>query len=91
MWVLWSSLGFVTFVLKRHKGYFGTDLVSLNRCQMTKTSPGLTRPLQASAPHQRDDVWPLTYDLARNRPKAQRIFNGIVFRTWNPPVPTPYH
>ncbi|GBO02334.1 hypothetical protein AVEN_211611-1 [Araneus ventricosus] len=27
-----------------------------------------------------------TYDLTCNRPNTRRIFSGIGFRTWNPPV-----
>ncbi|GBM05225.1 hypothetical protein AVEN_181614-1 [Araneus ventricosus] len=39
------------------------------------------------APHQREDVWPSTYDLACNRPNTRRIFSGIRFRAWSPPAP----
>ncbi|GBM04986.1 hypothetical protein AVEN_60193-1 [Araneus ventricosus] len=35
---------------------------------MTRTTPELALPLQATAPHQRQDVWPPTYDLASNKP-----------------------
>ncbi|GBM19017.1 hypothetical protein AVEN_172488-1 [Araneus ventricosus] len=48
---------------------------------MTRTTPHL---LQTSAPHQREDVWPPAYDLARSRPNTRRrIFGGLGFRTWN--------
>ncbi|GBN13719.1 hypothetical protein AVEN_126562-1 [Araneus ventricosus] len=60
---------------------------------MMRATSELAPPLQASAPHQREDVWPPTYDLTSNRPNTQRIFSGIKFRTWNPSAlrPTPYH
>ncbi|GBL75238.1 hypothetical protein AVEN_194470-1 [Araneus ventricosus] len=64
---------------------FGTDLVNLNRCQATSTEPELAPLLQTSAPHQRKDVRPLTYDLTCNRPNTRRISSGIRFRTWDPP------
>ncbi|GBM25258.1 hypothetical protein AVEN_45897-1 [Araneus ventricosus] len=35
---------------------------------MTRTTPELSLPLQNSAPHQRVDVWLLTYDLTCNKP-----------------------
>ncbi|GBL71520.1 hypothetical protein AVEN_248987-1 [Araneus ventricosus] len=41
------------------------------------------------APHQRQEVWPPTYDLACNMPHTRWIFRGIGFRTWNPPAPKP--
>ncbi|GBN64142.1 hypothetical protein AVEN_186541-1 [Araneus ventricosus] len=47
-------------VLKQHEGYFGTNLAISNLGQMTRIPPGLAPTLQASAPHQRDDVWPPT-------------------------------
>ncbi|GBM94188.1 hypothetical protein AVEN_100407-1 [Araneus ventricosus] len=34
------------------RGYFGTDIVGLNRGQMTRTTPEVPPPLQTSAPHQ---------------------------------------
>ncbi|GBN67265.1 hypothetical protein AVEN_146049-1 [Araneus ventricosus] len=49
---------------------------------MTRTTPELASPLQASALHQREDVWPPTYDLTCSRPNTRRIFSGIGFRTW---------
>ncbi|GBM48993.1 hypothetical protein AVEN_55205-1 [Araneus ventricosus] len=36
---------------------------------MSITIPELAPPLQTSAPHQREDVWPPTYDVACNRTK----------------------
>ncbi|GBM74680.1 hypothetical protein AVEN_58519-1 [Araneus ventricosus] len=38
------SLIILTSVLKRHEGYFGTDLDILNRGQMTKTTSELPTP-----------------------------------------------
>ncbi|GBL72195.1 hypothetical protein AVEN_115176-1 [Araneus ventricosus] len=60
---------------------------------MTRTTPVLAPTLLTSAPHQREDVWPPTYDLACNRPNTRRIFSGIGFRTWSPLAPKsrPYH
>ncbi|GBO37328.1 hypothetical protein AVEN_55899-1 [Araneus ventricosus] len=53
----------------------------------------LAPPLQTSALHQREDIWPPTYDLKCNNPNTWRIFSGIGFRSWNPPDPKsiPYH
>ncbi|GBL77463.1 hypothetical protein AVEN_41851-1 [Araneus ventricosus] len=56
---------------------------------MTRTTPELAPPFQASTPHQREDVLDTTYDLACSRPHTRRIFSGIGFRTWNPPAPKP--
>ncbi|GBM68153.1 hypothetical protein AVEN_16436-1 [Araneus ventricosus] len=53
--------------------------VILNFCQMTM--PELALPLHTSEPHQREVVWPPTYDLTYNRPNTRRIFRGIRFRT----------
>ncbi|GBN54478.1 hypothetical protein AVEN_209908-1 [Araneus ventricosus] len=44
---------------------------------MTRTTPELAPPLQTSAPHQREDVWPHTYDLTCNKPTTRQIFSGI--------------
>ncbi|GBN35561.1 hypothetical protein AVEN_157061-1 [Araneus ventricosus] len=68
-------------VLKQHEG---TDLVILNRGQITRTTPELASRLQTSAPHQRKDAWSLTYDLMCKRPHTRRISSEIGFRTWNP-------
>ncbi|GBL72706.1 hypothetical protein AVEN_127943-1 [Araneus ventricosus] len=38
--------------VRQHENYFGTDLVLLNRGQMTRTTPEMASPLQTSAPHQ---------------------------------------
>ncbi|GBO45902.1 hypothetical protein AVEN_220981-1 [Araneus ventricosus] len=56
---------------------------------MTRTTPELAPLLQTSMPHQREDFWPLRYDLACNRSHTRRIFSGSVsvLRTWNPPAP----
>ncbi|GBM90417.1 hypothetical protein AVEN_72325-1 [Araneus ventricosus] len=57
------------------------ELVILKRGQTTRTTLELATPLQYSAPHQRTDVRPLTYDLACNSPDTQRIFSEIGSRT----------
>ncbi|GBO27621.1 hypothetical protein AVEN_239945-1 [Araneus ventricosus] len=49
----------VVISVNQHGGYYGTDLVILNYGQMTRTTPELALPLQISAPHQRERVWPL--------------------------------
>ncbi|GBM67801.1 hypothetical protein AVEN_216249-1 [Araneus ventricosus] len=36
--------------------------------QMTRTTPQMAPPLQTFAPHRREGVYPLTYDLMCNRP-----------------------
>ncbi|GBM80762.1 hypothetical protein AVEN_10628-1 [Araneus ventricosus] len=61
----------------------------LNLGQMTRTTPELATPLQTSAPHKREDVCPSTYDLSCNRPNTRRIFSGVGFPTWIPPIPKP--
>ncbi|GBN33692.1 hypothetical protein AVEN_194105-1, partial [Araneus ventricosus] len=63
-------------------GYFGRNLG-----QMPRTTSELTTPLQTSAPHQRKDVWSLTYDLACNSLNIRRISSGIEFRACIPPAP----
>ncbi|GBN75578.1 hypothetical protein AVEN_162114-1 [Araneus ventricosus] len=35
---------------------------------MTRTTPELAPPIQISAPHQKEALWPRTYDLTFNRP-----------------------
>ncbi|GBN55924.1 hypothetical protein AVEN_167931-1 [Araneus ventricosus] len=54
---------------------------------MMRTKPEMALPrggrLQACVPHQWEDIWLPTYDLACNSPKTRRIFIGIVFRTWS--------
>ncbi|GBM13589.1 hypothetical protein AVEN_146568-1, partial [Araneus ventricosus] len=50
-----SARGLVIYerpVLKQHKGYCGTDLVMLSCGQLTRTTPEMALPLQASAPYQ---------------------------------------
>ncbi|GBN33999.1 hypothetical protein AVEN_143996-1, partial [Araneus ventricosus] len=54
---------------------------------MTRTTPEPAPPLQTSAPHQREDVSPPTYDLTCNRPNTQCIYSGIGFRAWTPSDP----
>ncbi|GBM02578.1 hypothetical protein AVEN_178507-1 [Araneus ventricosus] len=41
--------------------------VIVNRGQMTREAPEQALPLQASAPHQFEDIWPTTCDLACRR------------------------
>ncbi|GBO27125.1 hypothetical protein AVEN_15003-1, partial [Araneus ventricosus] len=36
---------------------------------MTRATPEQASPLQTSSPHQWEDIWPSTYDLACNRPQ----------------------
>ncbi|GBN98791.1 hypothetical protein AVEN_109617-1 [Araneus ventricosus] len=48
--------------------YFGTDLAILNHDQMTRTTPELVPPLQASAPQKRENILSFTYDLWCNSP-----------------------
>ncbi|GBM23993.1 hypothetical protein AVEN_217934-1 [Araneus ventricosus] len=71
------------------RGYLRTDLAILNRGRIARTTLELATPLQTSAPHQREGVWPHTYDLTCNRPTTRLIFSGIGFRTWSPPAPRP--
>ncbi|GBM46281.1 hypothetical protein AVEN_139840-1 [Araneus ventricosus] len=42
------------------------DIVILNRGRITRTAPEMEPHLQTSAPHQREEVWPLTCDLTSN-------------------------
>ncbi|GBL73018.1 hypothetical protein AVEN_128184-1 [Araneus ventricosus] len=69
----------------QHDGYFGTDLKPRSDDE-DDASAGIA-PLQASEPHQRENVCPPTYDLAFNRSNPRWIFSGIVLRTWNPLAP----
>ncbi|GBN14926.1 hypothetical protein AVEN_249819-1 [Araneus ventricosus] len=89
----WFGLVILTCRLKAIEGYFGTDLVNLNRGQRTRS----TSELAISSPNFRTTpaggrLAP-TYDLTCNRPNTRRIFSGIGFRIWSPtaPRPTPYH
>ncbi|GBM73519.1 hypothetical protein AVEN_144301-1, partial [Araneus ventricosus] len=51
---------------------------------MTRMTPELAPPLQASAPHQREDVWPPASATCLH---ARWIFSGIGFRAWNLQAP----
>ncbi|GBN57176.1 hypothetical protein AVEN_158016-1 [Araneus ventricosus] len=77
----------------QHEGYFGTDLVILNRGQMTETTPELAP--RSPSFHATPTLGHLatTGGLACNRPHKRQIFSGIGFRAWNPPAskPRPYH
>ncbi|GBL80391.1 hypothetical protein AVEN_92295-1 [Araneus ventricosus] len=79
-----SARNYINVLLKQHEGYFGTDLIILNRGQITRATPEPAPHLQNYAPHQREDVCPSTYDLACKSPNTRRTFSGIGFRTWNP-------
>ncbi|GBM19375.1 hypothetical protein AVEN_196006-1 [Araneus ventricosus] len=50
---------------------------------MERTTPESTPRLQASAPHQREDIWPRQIWGAPD-PFTQRFFDGMGFRAWNP-------
>ncbi|GBM48152.1 hypothetical protein AVEN_107109-1 [Araneus ventricosus] len=52
------------------------DLIILNRCRMTKTTPELSAPFLISAPRQRKDVWLPTYNLKSNRPTYMADFQS---------------
>ncbi|GBL62549.1 hypothetical protein AVEN_8142-1, partial [Araneus ventricosus] len=68
------------------ESYFGADLVILNHGQMTRTTPELTNPSPNFHEAPTGGRLATAYDLARNRPHTRRIFSGIGFRTWNPPI-----
>ncbi|GBL97278.1 hypothetical protein AVEN_274625-1, partial [Araneus ventricosus] len=72
-----------------HEGYFGTDLVILNRGQMTRTTPELAPPSQSFRATPTGGRLATAYDLACNRPHTRRIFGGVGSRTWSPPTPNP--
>ncbi|GBM32642.1 hypothetical protein AVEN_89640-1 [Araneus ventricosus] len=80
-------------VLKQHEGYLGTDLVILNRGQMTRTTPELASPSPNFRATPTRGRLATTYDLACNGPNTRRIFSGTGSRTCHPPVPRsrPYH
>ncbi|GBM72741.1 hypothetical protein AVEN_67707-1 [Araneus ventricosus] len=86
--VLEVRLGYINVpFLKQHEGYLGTDLGILNRGQVTRTTPEL---VPAPSPNFRATPTggrlAITYDLACGRPHTRRIFGGIRFRGWDPPV-----
>ncbi|GBM00493.1 hypothetical protein AVEN_111724-1 [Araneus ventricosus] len=53
---------------------------------MTMTTSELKAPLRTTPMGGRSIT---TYDLTCRRPHIRRIFSGLGFRTWNPPVPKP--
>ncbi|GBO07105.1 hypothetical protein AVEN_7717-1 [Araneus ventricosus] len=53
---------------------------------MTRTTSQASL-LQISTPHQREDIWALTYDLTRKKPHSRWIFSRIGFRS----TPRSYH
>ncbi|GBO20518.1 hypothetical protein AVEN_91627-1 [Araneus ventricosus] len=67
--------------LKQYKGYLGTDLVILNRGQMTRMTSGLAPPSPSFRVTLTGRRLVTMYDLARSRPHTRRIFSGIGFRT----------
>ncbi|GBN45487.1 hypothetical protein AVEN_20430-1 [Araneus ventricosus] len=83
------SLVILTSRFEATRGLFWADLAIFNLGLMTRTTPELEPPFQASAPHRWENVWTPTYDLTCNRPHTRRIFSGIWFRTWSPPAPRP--
>ncbi|GBL75348.1 hypothetical protein AVEN_194553-1 [Araneus ventricosus] len=70
--------------INKHEGYFGTNLVILNRGQMTRTSES-TSLFRTSASHHREDV------SSTSSSHTRRIFTGIGFRTCKPSTPQPRH
>ncbi|GBM37442.1 hypothetical protein AVEN_221578-1 [Araneus ventricosus] len=52
-----------------------------HRWSSSGLTPFLGRPGQCEyfCSHQREDVWPPTYDLTCNRPDTRQIFSGIGF------------
>ncbi|GBO30893.1 hypothetical protein AVEN_259626-1 [Araneus ventricosus] len=60
---------------------------------MTRTTPVLATPSPSFRATPKGGRLTTTYDLAHNRPHTRRIFNGIGFRTCEPPIPRskPYH
>ncbi|GBO18602.1 hypothetical protein AVEN_195343-1 [Araneus ventricosus] len=63
------------------------DLIILNLGQITRTTPEIAPPLQASAPHQREGILPLRIERA-SAPLTRRFFGGIRFRAWYPTAPS---
>ncbi|GBM51441.1 hypothetical protein AVEN_147124-1 [Araneus ventricosus] len=79
---------FVISFSKQHEGYFGTDLLSLNRSQMMRMTPQLTLP----SPNFRTTptggrVATPKYDFTCNNPNTRRIFSGIGFEDLEPSGP----
>ncbi|GBM87328.1 hypothetical protein AVEN_53506-1 [Araneus ventricosus] len=74
--------------LKQHEGHFGTDLVILNRGQVTRTTPELALPL-SEIPH-RPSRRTFGHEVrfsAHHYSHTRRFFSGIGFGTWSPPTP----
>ncbi|GBN87081.1 hypothetical protein AVEN_76619-1 [Araneus ventricosus] len=72
--------------MKQHQGYFGTDLIILNRRQMMRTIPELAPPLQTSAPHQRC-FGLATMDLPRTGPAYTAFLRWIRASSLEPSGP----
>ncbi|GBN61306.1 hypothetical protein AVEN_54686-1 [Araneus ventricosus] len=89
-----NRLGYINVPsLKQHEANLGTDIVFLNRGQMTRMTPELAHPSPNSRATPTGDHLATMYDLACSRPHTWRIFGGIGFRFWDPPVQwsRPYH
>ncbi|GBM03422.1 hypothetical protein AVEN_265462-1 [Araneus ventricosus] len=65
------SLVTLTSRFEATRGLFWDGTRYLNLGQMTRSTPEQAPPLHTSAPHQLEDVWPSTYDLACNGPNAR--------------------
>ncbi|GBM52084.1 hypothetical protein AVEN_131104-1 [Araneus ventricosus] len=76
-------------VLNQYERHFGTGLAGFNHGQMTRKVSELTAPLQASLPHQKEDVYPHTYDLTCNTADLQ--WNRVSSLKHLAPKPRPYH
>ncbi|GBN93918.1 hypothetical protein AVEN_224536-1 [Araneus ventricosus] len=78
------SLVILTFRFEVTRGYFGTDLVIFNCGQMPWTTPEPHTPLQASVPHQREDVRPPTHDLQAHIRGGSSVKSGFESETLRP-------
>ncbi|GBN16919.1 hypothetical protein AVEN_210183-1 [Araneus ventricosus] len=74
------SLVILTSSFEEIRGLFWNGPLNFETWSDDKTFE-LALPLQTSAPHQRECVWPL-HDLTCNKPITRRIFSGIGFRGW---------
>ncbi|GBL99023.1 hypothetical protein AVEN_57031-1 [Araneus ventricosus] len=73
---------------KATQGLFRDGLRNFEPLSVTRTTPALatTSPNFRATPT--GEHLATTYDLSCNRPHTRRIFSGIGFRTYDPPVPT---
>ncbi|GBM29902.1 hypothetical protein AVEN_246462-1 [Araneus ventricosus] len=74
-------------------GNLWTDVIILNRGQVTRTTLELAPPYPNFRSTPAGGRLATAYGLACARPYTWRMFNGIGFRTWNFPAPklTPCH